>query len=489
MTFMSDIRKITRKMQRFRNKLSSLSKIVLCATILIYIFYIGHVMLDFSENDTTDQNPKAEAFVAIFSPTPAFPSLFKIHKRKFTHATVTTGSPSLSIAKKCTVTIAIILCEDDRYLSITKTNHTGSVYNTTSPNQHSTGRPAIAKNFSRQINQTLVLLKSIAILSKFQVSRPQQPSPSSCVEVLLLSDKPTHYKTISRELKSKWAMEFQQFLKITHVPVRYPPGSAWMRKLFRPCATLRLFLSELLPDHDSVIYLDTDVIFFQSVQALWAQFSRFDGSHNNNNNIQDDKDKSTSRKIAAMAPCLFHYGSSANSVPYFGSSGLNAGIMLMNLTGMRWTQWTNKIRMVTTMFQDKIKLADQDILNIYFHFFPEELHMLSCDWNFRPFQCRAGSYCEDAQLSHGISALHGNALSFTPQGPEPLFRAIYQTFHWAKLDGNFSIVEFVDRLETALLKAEETTTAHNSDCKRYGGFNVVALNRLYNIVERIEGVI
>ncbi|ODN03601.1 Glucoside xylosyltransferase 1 [Orchesella cincta] len=431
-----------------------------------------------SDNEKSDQNPKAEGLVAP-SATPSLQSLFKIPKRKFTHPT-TTASPTPVVFKKCPVTVAIILCEDDRYLSITKTNHTVSVTNGTARNyQYSTGKPAIAKNFSRQINQTIVLLKSIAILSKFQVAHPQQLS-SSCVEILLLSDKPTHYKAISREIKSKWSVEFQQLFKITHVPVRYPHGSAWMRKLFRPCATLRLFLAELLPDHDSAIYVDTDVIFFQSVQALWAQFGRFNNSHDHDNTAFENKTK----KIAAMAPCLFHYGSSANSVPYFGSSGLNAGIMLMNLTGMRMTQWTNKIRMVTTMFQDKIKLADQDILNIYFHFFPEELHMLSCDWNFRPFQCRKGSYCADAQLSHGISALHGNALSFTSQGPEPLFRAIYQVFHWTKLDSNFSIVEFVDRLETTLLKVEETT--HNSDCKRYGGFNVVALNRYYNIVERIE---
>lgn len=125
----------------------------------------------------------------------------------------------------------------------------------------------------------------------------------------------------------------------------------------------------------------------------------------------------------------------------------------------------------------------QDILNIYFHFFPEELHVLTCDWNFRPFQCRDDSACEDPEIAQGISALHGNALSFTSQGPEPLFRTIFQTFHKTKLDGEFKLASFVEQLEKALWTAEENTRLSNSQCKRFGGLDVLVLNRLYGHLE------
>ena len=129
-------------------------------------------------------------------------------------------------------------------------------------------------------------------------------------------------------------------------------------------------------------------------------------------------------------------------------------------------------------------ILSQDILNIYFHFFPEEIHILSCDWNFRPFQCRAGSYCEDPEISQGISALHGNALSFTPQGPEPLFHSVFQTFHRVKLDDKFKLSRFLSQLESSLVKAEESLHKYSSQCKQFGGLDVMLLNRLYGLVER-----
>jgi UDP-xylose:glucoside alpha-1,3-xylosyltransferase len=115
-----------------------------------------------------------------------------------------------------------------------------------------------------------------------------------------------------------------------------------MRKLFRPCATLRLFLPDLLPDLTSVIYLDTDIIFLESLSKLWAEFNNF-----------------RSVTLSALAPCLFHYGTPRNLVPYYGESGLNAGLMLMNLSRMRESRWTNKIRNLVPIFRSQIKLADQ----------------------------------------------------------------------------------------------------------------------------------
>lgn len=458
---------MTRKVRRCVSSVG-FCELVTLLVIIIYMFYVSILVDNADITSGATHNYQAIPLFSIPEKQIHFNTTSSSNIGLKTRKVSSSSSPNFS-STKCSVTIAVILCEDDRYLAVVK-NITGSGVHHLRVKSH---KP-VAKDFSRQINQTLVLLKSIAILSKYE--------KKSCSEVLILSDKSHHYKQIKSEIEQNWSIDFQQFVQLTSVSVRYPPGSAWMKKMFRPCATLRLFLPELLPVDawDSVIYLDTDVIFLQSVQALWSQFKRFDDALTR----EGSRETGQSKKLAAMAPCLFHYGSSANEVPYYGTSGLNAGVMLMNLTRMRSSQWTNKIRMVTTMFQNKIKLADQDILNIYFHFFPEELHLLTCDWNFRPFQCREGNACEDPEIAQGISALHGNALSFTAQGPEPLFHTVFHAFHAITLNANFSMKQFVEHLESALVKVEEATNKYNSQCKRFGGLDVLLLNRMYGLVEQ-----
>lgn len=59
-----------------------------------------------------------------------------------------------------------------------------------------------------------------------------------------------------------------------------------------------------------------------------------------------------------------------SQIPFYGSSGLNAGIMHMNLTRMKSFPgggWTPAVMKVFDNFKQRIKLADQDMLNILFH--------------------------------------------------------------------------------------------------------------------------
>ena len=90
-----------------------------------------------------------------------------------------------------------------------------------------------------------------------------------------------------------------------------------------------------------------------------------------------------------MAPCLYHYDTARNKVPHYGSTGLNAGIMHMDLNRMRDIPdgWTRANMAMHDKFKSKIKLADQDILNILFHYYPEMLYELPCEWNYRVWQC------------------------------------------------------------------------------------------------------
>jgi len=51
-------------------------------------------------------------------------------------------------------------------------------------------------------------------------------------------------------------------------------------------------------------------------------------------------------------------------------SGVNSGVMLMNLTRMRAFSWTNYVVPIYKEYKLKITWGDQDIINIIFHFHP-----------------------------------------------------------------------------------------------------------------------
>ncbi|CAG7720869.1 unnamed protein product [Allacma fusca] len=413
------------------------------------------------------------------------PSLLGNEINKFHSATVHESlSPSERYpennSSNCPVTVVLILCNDgNKQTSVVTSSLTVSQNPKKFPNpgsvkDHPRGKP-ILRNFDRQINQTVVLLKSIVLQQQFanlakdknDYSSKKHQSGQACVNVLILSDEKENYERVKQTINGQqWSPEFTRWINLTFVPVSYPPGTQWMRKLFRPCATLRLFLADLLPQHDSVIYLDTDIIFLRNIQDLWDEFNKF----------------RSSMALAAMAPCLNHYQSSANHVPFYGKTGLNAGVMLMNLTRIRSSGWTGKILEVTSEFKSKITLADQDILNIYFHSNPEEVHELTCDWNFRPFQCRKGSFCQDLTLTQGISALHGNALSFTSEGSEPLFHTVFSTFQRLNLTFSDPIIvkQLVKDIQTRLGRLEGRST---SDCSHFGAFNLLLLDRMNSLVQ------
>lgn len=139
-------------------------------------------------------------------------------------------------------------------------------------------------------------------------------------------------------------------------------GTTWMKTMFRPCATLRLFLPNILIKYKRLIYLDTDIIFLRNIKDLWTEFDKF----------------RVNETIASMSACLFHYGTKANKVPFYGKTGLNAGIMLMDLNTMRNSLWTHKLKMITEMYQNNIKLADQVINKISFHIRLQDEVILSC---------------------------------------------------------------------------------------------------------------
>jgi UDP-xylose:glucoside alpha-1,3-xylosyltransferase len=112
-----------------------------------------------------------------------------------------------------------------------------------------------------------------------------------------------------------------------------------------------------LKEVDSLIYVDTDVLFLSGLDDIWSHFKSFNSSH-----------------LAGLAPeheepNMGWYNRFARH-PYYGKLGLNSGVMLMNLTRMREFKFVDKIYPIYQEYKYNITWGDQCLLNILFHFYP-----------------------------------------------------------------------------------------------------------------------
>ncbi|KAM8930976.1 glucoside xylosyltransferase 2 [Pelodytes ibericus] len=235
-----------------------------------------------------------------------------------------------------------------------------------------------------------------------------------------------------RKLK-EWPRLASRKFKYNIYPITFSVGDTeeW-KKLFKPCAAQRLFLPMILQDVDSLLYVDTDVLFLRPLDDLWAFLRQF-------NNTQ----------LAAMAPeheipKIGWYSRFARHT-FYGTTGVNSGVMLMNLTRIRKTHfknnmipagltWEEMLHPLYQKYKNYITWGDQDLLNIIFYFNPENLYVFPCQWNYRPDHCMYGSNCKSAE-EDGVSVLHGNRGVYHDD-KQPSFRAFYEVIRDYPFDSN-----------------------------------------------------
>jgi lipopolysaccharide biosynthesis glycosyltransferase len=129
-------------------------------------------------------------------------------------------------------------------------------------------------------------------------------------------------------------------------------------------AYLRLFLPEILPDHNKVLYLDADLLVFTSLSSLW----------------QHSLDKFA---IAAATDSMFYFTGSAEE--YFHTLNLssehryfNSGVMLLNLEFLREFKLLKKILEWVTDNAHLMVHSDQDALNAILI---DKVNYLHVAWN------------------------------------------------------------------------------------------------------------
>ncbi|OCT83443.1 hypothetical protein XELAEV_18025985mg [Xenopus laevis] len=230
-----------------------------------------------------------------------------------------------------------------------------------------------------------------------------------------------------------WPQQISRKIEYKIYPITFPGGNTqeW-KKLFKPCAAQRLFLPMLLQDVDSLLYVDTDVLFLRPLDHVWAFLRRFNDT-----------------QLAAMAPeheiSKIGWYSRFARHPFYGTTGVNSGVMLMNLTRIRnqhfknnmipaGLTWEEMLHPLYQKYKNYITWGDQDLLNIIFYFNPEMLYVFPCHWNYRPDHCMYGSNCKAAE-EEGVSILHGNRGVYHDE-KQPAFKAFYEVIRDYTFDDN-----------------------------------------------------
>ena len=175
--------------------------------------------------------------------------------------------------------------------------------------------------------------------------------------------------------------------------------------LFKECSMERLLLPELLPEVACVVYVDRDSIVLQDLKHFYESAC--------------DLGNRLLGAVPNASPWypIWEHGMENMGVTYVPKTGIQAGILSLNLKLMRKLGFQKEILRIATV-APFTTLGDQDLLNFYFANRTAELKLLDCRYNLRVFkgevecdcdslpmqsqaQCRQYSAIDDAIVLHG----------------------------------------------------------------------------------------
>ena len=236
------------------------------------------------------------------------------------------------------------------------------------------------RSWSRQIDQLTTMLKTLLYFTKSPLWR-----------IIVMTDT---RDTFNKVLNLTASFPRHRLL-LQHRPIWLPRDEPAIKRHWRPCAWAKQFMAEALPDQDSAVYVDTDVLFLGPAEELWWLLHSMGP-----------------RQALALAPEP-QYLLDTPKRPFAGSVGLNTGVMVANLTRLRQLPGGG----LGSAILDFGAITppprhDQDALNYYLLHKPHLLLEVTSRWNFSPTCCfREAPPCADC-LSAGIIVLHGAGTSF-----------------------------------------------------------------------------
>mmetsp|Transcript_54137 Transcript_54137/g.171791 ORF Transcript_54137/g.171791 Transcript_54137/m.171791 type:complete len:350 (-) Transcript_54137:93-1142(-) len=228
--------------------------------------------------------------------------------------------------------------------------------------------------------------------------------------IWIIWDKsPAIQKEFLQILKDEMQKSLQGYPVKLHAVPDFPIPKEY--DMWRRCASQRIFLPDRydMAGLDAVLYLDSDVVVLEDIQNLWDMFDLF----------HEQQLVGMAEEAVENESHYTKWYSNKKSCKtcrrFFGKFGLNSGVMLMNLTRIRnsnfhseilnslkvfsraspFKRYSGKSRMIHREF-----VGDQDAYNQVLFYYPRYVFVLPCKWN-----KRSDDYCRK-DGSSGI--LHGN---------------------------------------------------------------------------------
>jgi len=278
-----------------------------------------------------------------------------------------------------------------------------------------------AENGEDITNETVNMIKSALIFS-----------PGVHLEVFVFTN---NLEDVLKDKFSAFPPHYLTAVSFHFIQARYPDSYNRSEESLtwssHPCASFRLFLPEVLSEIDSIIYVDTDVLFLDSIESLWNQLESFNSK----------QAVGLARRVGwrfRVPPTTWNYIEMEDGT----MTQVNTGVFLMNLTRMREPSFKSYSSTPPNDHQETYTwnwdllgpyrskyqpIDDQHLVNIILHFNKDLIHFLPCKFNYQHKFCFDDSndrICDSA-IDEGASILHGSANTFY-NNYAPAFKVIYQ---------------------------------------------------------------
>lgn len=180
-----------------------------------------------------------------------------------------------------------------------------------------------------------------------------------------------HFYILSSQLSDENKKKFDKLKKIKDCKVDYITVNYDLIAKFKNVDTHkhlnlsvynRLFIPDLFPNHEKMIYLDSDIVVIQDISDL------------NNLELED----------AYFAGVLDPFAKQhSKTLGYENAPYINSGVMVINCKALRNNNYLSNIFNAIDFIKDKAKAGDQDFINYCFH---NHIKLISSQWNvFLPF--------------------------------------------------------------------------------------------------------
>ncbi|KAK7085010.1 hypothetical protein SK128_013532 [Halocaridina rubra] len=279
--------------------------------------------------------------------------------------------------------------------------------------------PSAKKGFQQHLGRITILLKSAAILT------------GTTLTFNIASNSEAVYEEVVNIVK-EWPLQYKNRLVFNpRREIFYPEEFEYINEHYKLCSAAKLFLKDVFHDMDSLIFLDTDMIFMQPPEDLWKEFKNFE-----------------TRNVIGLIPHLHHYNPPFNDFPVYGFTGINSGVLLLNLTRIRKFPWNDSIRDTLSKYKLKVlKYSDQEIINIMFSRNNEKyVYEVGCEWNYGRWLCFHGRQICSGAASRGVALLHA-------KGDQPKMKDLIRA--WREFDMNSPIQDLVSMMDKYLANPEK----------------------------------